>query len=219
MSFKLIDTANWKRYDTFRHFYDDVSCSISMCDDIDVSELYKLCKATGKSFYVSMLYAAASVINAHDEFKMKAVDSPEYQYPMPAVYDSVDIVHNIFHEDDETYTSAFTKYVNDFDEFYENCLDDVERAKRAHVSIPCGDNVFEASCVPWRHFTSVGVQTDACALLPLVCWGRLRENDGRIYVPLSIQVNHASADGFHIARFINETEQLCKELGRQRIIL
>ncbi len=220
MSCKLIDTANWKRYDTFRRFYDDVSCSISICDDIDVSELYELCKKTAKSFYISMLYVTATVINAHDEFKMKAVDSPMYQYPMPAVYDSVDVVHNIFHDSDETYTSAFTLYKSDYNEFYENCTDDINRAKRTRIqSVPCGDNVFEASCVPWRHFTSIGAQNDVCSLLPLVCWGKLTEKNGRFYVPLSIQISHAAADGFHIARFINETEQLCSELSGRNVML
>lgn len=41
MGYRLIDTHSWSRYETFRHFYDEVPCAVSMCDDIDVTELYK----------------------------------------------------------------------------------------------------------------------------------------------------------------------------------
>ena len=101
MEYRLIDTHSWSRYETFRHFYDEVPCAVSMCDDIDVTELYKSCRKSGVSFYISVLYAVAAVINAHDEFKMKAVDSPEFEFPMPAVYHRVDIAHYIFLESSE----------------------------------------------------------------------------------------------------------------------
>ena len=47
MGYRLIDTHSWSRYETFRHFYDEVPCAVSMCDDIDVTELYKACKKSG----------------------------------------------------------------------------------------------------------------------------------------------------------------------------
>ncbi len=213
MEYRMIDTAKWGRYESFRHFYDEVPCSVFMCDDIDVTELYDCCKKNSRSFYLTVLYAVATVINRHDEFKMKAVDSPEYPYPMPAMYDSVNISHNIFDEENESYIPVFTLYKADYDEFCRNCHDDIERAKRAKVKyVPCGENVFEASCVPWRHFTSVGVESEMYSLLPMVCWGKFRELGGGRMLPLSIQVNHASADGFHLARFLNETEELCHQL-------
>ncbi|MGN1409210.1 MAG: CatA-like O-acetyltransferase, partial [Eubacteriales bacterium] len=187
---------------------------ISLCDEIDVTALYDSCKISGHSFYISVLYAVARVVNSHDEFKMTAVDSPKSEFPMPAVYDRVDVTHNIFREESESYSSVFTVYKSDFGEFYSNCLDDIERVKRLNISaVPCGENAFEASCVPWRHFTSVGVSCDSYPLLPIVSWGRFRENAQKKLMPLSIQINHASADGFHLARFLNETEEICSDLA------
>ena len=55
MEYRLIDTHSWSRYETFRHFYDEVPCAVSMCDDIDVTELYKACKKSG----VFVLYQCA----------------------------------------------------------------------------------------------------------------------------------------------------------------
>ena len=212
--YRLIETSEWARYPHFRHFYDEISCAISLCDEIDVTALYDSCKISGRSFYISVLYAVSRVVNSHDEFRMTAVDSPKSEFPMPAVYDRVDVTHNIFREESESYSSVFTVYKSDFSEFYSNCGDDIERVKRLNISaVPCGDNAFEASCVPWRHFSSVGVSCDSYPLLPIVSWGRFRENAQKKLMPLSIQINHASADGFHLARFLNETEETCSALA------
>lgn len=212
--YRLIETSGWARYAHFRHFYDEISCAISLCDEIDVTALYDSCKISNHSFYISVLYAVSRVVNSHDEFKMTAVDSPKYEFPMPAVYDRVDVTHNIFLGDSESYSSAFTVYKSDFGEFCSNCEDDIERVKRLNIpSVPCGENAFEASCVPWRHFTSVGVNCDSYPLLPIVSWGRFSENAAKKLMPLSIQINHASADGFHLARFLNETEKICADLA------
>ena len=212
--YKLINTEKWPRYEHFRKFYDEVSCAASLCDDIDVTELKNSCHDCGRSFYISMLYAVTAVVNAHDEFRLTAVDSPEYPALMPAVWDRVDPVHNVFHEDSETYTTIVTPWNEDYSTFCEYAEEDIARGRKLTIAaIPTGDNVFEVSCVPWRHFTSVGVGCDTYPLSPVVVWGRIIERDGRIMLPLSIQINHAAADGFHLARFINEVEEKARVLS------
>ena len=81
------------------------------------------------------------------------------------------------------------------------------------MSVPTPPNVFETSAVPWRHFTSVGAETGDPSLAPMIVWGRYRETGGRVCLPLSITVSHAAADGFHLARFLNETEERCAALA------
>ena len=123
------------------------------------------------------------------------------------------------HKDSETYTTLFTPWkrdyeCRDFGTFADNCAADMARAKRLRVmSIPCPENTFEASCVPWRHFTSVGVTCEAYPLTPIIAWGGFTEQNGRTKMPLSIQIHHAAADGFHLARFLNETEAAALELA------
>lgn len=210
----LINTEKWQRYEHFRHFMEDSPCNVWLTDDIDVTSLYQACHRSGRSFYIAMLYAVSRVINSRDEFKLRAVDSPMYEHLMPAVWDRVDPVHNVFHEDSETYTSTFTVYDPDFEIFYSHCDEDIERARRLRImSVPAAENTFEASCVPWRHFTSVGAAAESIPLSPIVAWGKYAEREGRLMMPLSIQISHASADGFHLARFLNETEQLAATLA------
>lgn len=213
--YRMIDVKKWSRYDAFRRFYDEVSCSVSMCDDIDITALKSACERSGRSFYISVLYCVAHVVNSHDEFRLTAVDLPEYPAPMPAVWDRLDPVHNVFHADDESYSSIFTLWNSDYEKFYAYADDDIARIKRSKLrSVPSGGNIFEASCVPWRHFTSVEAVCEDYPLTPVIVWGKYAERGDRVLMPLSIQISHAACDGFHLARFINEVEKNTANVAR-----
>lgn len=214
--YRLIDMEHWSRAEHFRHFFDEAPCTVSLCDDVDVTELREACRESGQSFYISILYAVSRTVNAHDEFRMMAVDSPAFEHLMPAVWEASDPVHNVFHEDRESFTTLCTRWNPDFAVFSAHAKDDLARAARAdYRSVPCGENTFETSCVPWRHFTSVGVQSEAVGLAPIIVWGGWKEMHGRTYMPLSVQIHHAAADGFHLARFLNETEETLAHLAKE----
>lgn len=214
--FTMLDCAKWKRYAHFRHFYDDVPCAVSLTDDIDVTDIRRAASSVGRSFYITVLYAVSRVVNSHEEFRLRAVDKPEFEYPMPAVWDRVDPVHNIFHADSETYSTAYTVYDPDYDKFYFLCSEDIARVKSLDgLGVPSPSNTFEASCIPWRHFTSVGASSEFYSLTPTVVWGGFRYEGNKTFMPLSITVSHASCDGFHLARFLCETESELKNLAGQ----
>ncbi|MBQ7599846.1 MAG: hypothetical protein IJU57_04130 [Clostridia bacterium] len=213
--YRMMDTDSWLRYARFVHFTEDAPCAIWLTDDIDVTELVRKTKNRGIPFYPAMLYCVSKVINAHEEFKMTAIDSPLFPKPMPAVWNTVHPAHNVFRQDSETFVNIFTLFTPDPAEFIRNCSQDIEKAvTSAFGDVPGPSNTFEASCVPWRSFTSVGSVQEAYPLSPIVVWGRHREiSDGRILMPLSVEINHACADGYHLARFISETEEAGLELS------
>ena len=214
---RMIDMKTWPRAEHYLRFTEEAPCAASLADEIDVTELYCSCRASGSSFYLSVLWLVSAAVNAHEEFRMTAVDSPDVPRPMPGVWDVVHPAHNVFHEDTETYTSTFTLFSPDPDEFAARAAEDIERAKRLKTaSVPTPPNVFEASCVPWRHFTWAGASSDGVSLAPLIVWGRIRESRGRVSMPVSISVSHAAADGFHLARFLNETEAAGKVLAGKK---
>lgn len=218
MKTKRLTPESYPRWEHFRHFWDECPCAISLCDSIDVTELRKACHDSGTSFYTAVLWCVSKTVNSHEEFRMTTVETAEDPYPVPAVYDVVHPAHNVFHEDSETYTTLFTRWHPDFRIFAGYCEEDMRKASRLQVmSIPCPANTFEASCVPWRHFTSVGVSCEAIPLSPIAAWGGFREENGRTMMPLSVQIHHAAADGYHLARFLNETEEEARKLAEQII--
>ncbi|EPW8855484.1 CatA-like O-acetyltransferase, partial [Enterobacter kobei] len=41
------------------------------------------------------------------------------------------------------------------------------------------------------------------------------EQEGRVLLPLAVQVHHSVCDGFHVARFFNELQEVCDALPQQ----
>jgi len=74
-------------------------------------------------------------------------------------------------------------------------------------------NLFEISTIPWSGFSRFELQIEGAAehLAPIVTFGRYSEDSGRTMMPVSIQVSHAVADGFHAARLIREFEELVSD--------
>lgn len=214
---RTIDMTTWPRAAHYRHF-SDYPCAVSLADDVDATALRRACRSADVSVTGAILWIVSCVINRHEEFRLTETDAPEYPEPIPAVWDVAHPVYNIFHEKTETYTSLFTLWSPDFREFSERMREDCARAASLSVmSIPTPPNVFETSAVPWRHFTAVGAGTGIPSLSPMIVWGGFREDRGRTLLPLSVTISHAAADGFHLARFLNECEEgfaaLAERLG------
>ena len=51
-------------------------------------------------------------------------------------------------------------------------------------------------------------------LAPVITWGKYeKDNSGRILMPLSLNIHHAVADGFHLSRFFIEVQELINSLS------
>ena len=71
-------------------------------------------------------------------------------------------------------------------------------------------NFFDVSCLPWvryRHF-DVHVFDQGRFLAPVITWGRFEPEGSKLVLPLTMNIHHAVADGFHLSRFFNEVQQL-----------
>ena len=114
---RMLDMKTWPRAEHYLRFTEEAPCAVNLTDEIDVTDLRLACRASGSSFYLAVLWLVSAAVNAHEEFRLTAVDSPDVPRPMPGVWDVVHPAHNVFHEDTETYTSTFTLFSPDPDEF------------------------------------------------------------------------------------------------------
>lgn len=72
------------------------------------------------------------------------------------------------------------------------------------------ENVFPVSMIPWTSFEgfNLNLQKGYDYLLPVFTMGKFYEENGRRFLPLSVQVHHAVCDGFHLCRFLMELQEL-----------
>ena len=75
-------------------------------------------------------------------------------------------------------------------------------------------NFFDVSCLPWIRYThfDVHVFDEGKFLAPVVTWGKYEPKDGKLIMPLTMNIHHAVADGFHLSRFFNEVQELMDSL-------
>ena len=222
MNYRVIDKETYYRKGVFRHFTEDCKCSTSMTARIDVTELVKYSKENGTKFYVNFLYILSKVLNSRDDYRMGYL----WQTEELICYDVINPAQYIFHEDTETCTPVYTSYDPEYETFYKNASDDIEKAKQTReygLDTEKHPNWFDASYISWLSYDSLNIELPDGFLyfLPIINWGKYREENGRLLMPISVRMNHAVADGYLVANVFRLLEKemaaFCngKEKGEQ----
>lgn len=205
--FKPIDVSTWSRKEYFDYYLKDVPCMYSMTVNVDITQLIKTLKQEALTLYPTMIYLLSSIVNLHEEFRT-AIDHKQ----SVGIFDWLDPFYTIFQKEGSTFTNIWTEYTPSFADFYQRYLEDVKtyaEVKKfiAKPSVP--ENVLNISSIPWVSFTSFHLHLPKVTdyLLPIFTTGKYFEQNGRIWLPLAIQVHHAVCDGFHTARLIQELQE------------
>lgn len=200
MNYKVINRDTYYRKGAYRRFTEDCKCSVSMTARVDVTELVDYSKKTNTKFYINFLFLLSKVLNSRDDYKM------DYWYKTDELvcYDVIHPTHYVFHEDTETCTPVYSEYCEDYETFYQNIMKDIEKAKETRefgLDDKNHPNWFDASYISWLSYDSLHMELPDGYLYfpPIVNWGRYREENGKLMMPVTVRLNHAIADGFLIA--------------------
>lgn len=134
-------------------------------------------------------------------------------------YDAINPTQYVFHDDTETCTPVYTTYNENYKIFYHNAKEDVEQAKQTKeygLDIENHPNWFDASFIPWLSYDSLNIELPDGYLFfaPIINWGKYREENGRLAMPVSVRLNHAIADGYLVANVFRILQQEIKEFCR-----
>ena len=205
-TYHIVDRSTWSRGALFQYYLDSMRVVMSLTVDMDVTPLVRYVKGRGLKFYPAMIWAVSRVINAHDEFKYGWDASGNL-----IRWDFVSPSYAHFHREDENFTKLVTEYAGELSVFHARFLRDRERYRELRGVVEHQPpNFFDVSCLPWvryRHF-DVHVFDEGTFLAPVVTWGRYEEEQGRLLMPLTMNIHHAVADGFHLSRFFREVQEL-----------
>jgi len=203
-----IDVTAWNRRETFEHYRHRVPCTYAITVEIDVTTFAAALRRSSRKTYVAQIWAIATVVNRHREFRMAETDAGE-----PAVWPAVHPAFTVFNAERETFAAVWAPYDADFARFHDAAADVLAAGASATTMFPQGElptDVFDISSLPWTSFTGFTLNIDGGSnhLLPIFTLGRYVERDGRTMLPLAVQIHHAAADGFHTARLVRELEEL-----------
>lgn len=212
MNYRVIDKEKYYRKGVYEHFTKDCKCSTSMTARIDVTALKEYSDKMHTKFYINFLYLLSKVLNSRDDYKMGYF----WETDELVCYDQIHPTQYIFHEDTETCTPVYTTYYEDYSEFYKNCENDMKKAKETReygLDMANHPNWFDASYISWLSYDSLNIELPDGYLFfaPIVNWGRYREENGRLLMPVSVRLNHAIADGYLVAKVFRLLEEEIEE--------
>jgi len=203
---KLVDIENWNRKTIYEYFKDFPDPFFNLTANLDVTELYRFCKAKNLSFSLANLFYSLETVNEIREFRMRLKDGELVEFEK--IHATMTIAQS-----DETFSFCYFEMqenVHDFNEAGKAAVEKYTNLKTFDVERDRVDLLY-CSVIPWVSFTSFkhASRLNNKFTIPRMVWGKMFEEAGRKKMPHSVEVNHAIADGFHVGKyFVSLQEKL-----------
>ncbi|EKQ51651.1 MULTISPECIES: chloramphenicol acetyltransferase CAT [unclassified Clostridium] len=207
MGFNIINMSTWERKDCFNHFFNNAKCTYSITVNIEITNLYNYIKANKLRFYPTFTWIVSRAINNYQEFKMGFDAEGRLGF-----FDEIGPSYSVLNEKTKNMSDLYTPFKNVFLSFYNDMVKSLNSYKKdTSFTTQFQNNFFIASCLPWFNYTSFNVNNegDRPFLFPMVTWGKFFEESSKIIIPLTIQVHHAVADGYHCSLFFSDIKGIC----------
>jgi chloramphenicol O-acetyltransferase type A len=202
---KFIDMENWNRKKHYNHFKELNYPHFSICGNVDITKFYRYIKENEVPFFISFLYVATKSANNIKEFRFRIREDKVIEH------ETVNPSFTLMTES-EVFSFCKVKFIDGFNDFKINTLMEMEKIKKTVVmeDEPGCDNVLYITSIPWISFTSITqpIHMNPVDSIPRIAWGKYFEENGKIKMPLSIQLHHALADGMHVGQYFNTIQEI-----------
>ncbi|MBJ2175836.1 hypothetical protein JBL43_16400 [Aureibaculum sp. A20] len=207
---KIIDIENWDRKSQYNFFknYEDPFFNITAT--LDITNLYRFCKAQNLSFFIAGLYVANKAMNQIPEFKLR-LDNGKV-----LAFDEIAISSTVLNDDD-TFSFCHFKSFSSIKEFVENGLKGIENLKNGNVDIAEVNriDVIHSTTIPWVSITGFKHARNGNEKeigIPKIVFGKYYNQDNRKIMPFSVEVHHALMDGIHVGLLYEKMQQIIDNL-------
>ena len=200
-----IDINTWIRKDHFNFFNTFEEPFFGVTVDVDCTLTYREAKEKGISFFLLYLHKSLVSANRVEPFSYRIIDGEVWKY------DNINASATI-NRPNGTFGFGYIDFFEDFDDFKAEALQEIEKVQNSSGLIPSssGENVIHYSALPWLNFKSMSharsfSYKDSC---PKISFGKVRDENNQKMMTISIHVNHALIDGFHVAQFVDVYQEL-----------
>ncbi|AZR74387.1 chloramphenicol acetyltransferase [Anoxybacter fermentans] len=202
---KYIDLDNWPRKRHFNFFKQMDYPHFSLCANVDLTKIYPFIKENNLSFFKTILYIAVRTANNIKEFRYRIRGEKIIEH---------EIIHPAFTvlREDEVFSFCRADYKEDFIEFCKEVAKKMDMVKKnlCLEDEPGKDNHLIITSIPWISFTSLShpINLDPTDSIPRIAWGKYFKENGKLKIPLSVQVHHALMDGLHVGKYFSAFQNL-----------
>lgn len=207
-----VDLSRWARKEHFEVFQSFAQSTINQTVLVDITVLLKHIKEVGWKFYPTIIFLISKIVNRHAEFRMSMKNNEL------VIWNDIHPSYTIFHNETETFSSLWSHYDGNIHHFQDVYSEDIARYGNNLAYWPkeeSRENIFFVSAIPWVSFTSfnINVANMQNFFAPMFTIGKYYTQDGKVVLPVAVQVHHSVCDGFHVARMINELQELINDIG------
>ncbi len=202
--FKEVEVEKWNRKTTYEFFkdYDDPFFNITA--NLDVTELYHFCKENNLSFSLANLFYSLQTANEIYEFRIRLKDEKLVEY------EKIHATQTILN-DDETFSFCYFELketIAEFDEDGKLAVEKYKQLKTFDVEATRIDLIYY-SVIPWVSFTSFkhAIRFDKRQTVPRIVFGKMFQENRKLKIPHSVEVNHAIMDGLHVGKYFTRLQE------------
>jgi chloramphenicol O-acetyltransferase type A len=204
--YKKININSWKRKNQYSFFkkYDNPYFNIGT--ELEISEFYSFTKQNSISFFIASLFASTKALNLVKELKYRIRGEDVI------LHDNVHPGSTIIKKD-ETFDFCYFKYSNSFNLFNKNAKKSLNEFRLKENQFDPQDNrddLIHYSILPWITFTSISHARNwnTNSSVPVITMGKYTKKDGKLMMPISIEVHHSLVDGLHISKYFNHFQEI-----------
>ncbi|MCI2057150.1 MAG: CatA-like O-acetyltransferase [Oscillibacter sp.] len=209
--FTQIDLQTWPQAQEFYYYTQMASTSYTVNVLLDVTNTRKALKAAGYKFFPAYLWLMTRAISQQEQFRVGVQDGTL------GVWGHLTPAYPQFHSDDHTTSLLYTEFEVNFSAFHAAYLADTKQYGASHgilsaKGVPPASS-YIISCIPWFSFESFSLHNHGIKdyYFPSFEAGAFREENGRIWMPLSVTVHHATVDGWHLKTLFEDVQSALNE--------
>lgn len=206
--YEFIDMQKLDRADYFYYFM-SVGTTIEFTAKVDVTEVLKKCHKKALNFQAVILYRLYKVINKIENFKYDILNDKLIKW------DKIVPTFSSMNKESKLFFTLYADMQDECDCYNAHYKKVVEEYANSTTIVPQGklpENVFNVSCIPWLHFEHFSSNSKSMEnkIVKMITLGKYEQENNRYILPITIQISHAIADGYHVALFF---ERLQEELN------
>ena len=203
--YKEIDIEKFERADYFQYFT-SVGNVIEFTVKIDVTKAIQKCKDEDISFQSYLLFQIYNTINTFENFKYDFLDSSLVQWK------EIVPTFSAFNQNSKKFFTLYADMKEDYITFDKQYKSIVREYEESDTIVPQGNlppNIFNVSSIPWMHFEHFSSNSKAQEnqIIKMLTLGKFEKLDEIFKMPITFQVSHAIADGYHVSMFFSELQK------------
>lgn len=205
---EIIDLERWERREAFALFSQSGWPFYAVTIPVDVTAVKEKSKERGLSFYHTMVWLCTKAVNDTPEFRLRV------RGPGVVRLERTDPSFTVLKPDSQCFQIVTMPWEEDLAAF---CAHAAERTARQEGFLDQSgesDALIYFSCTPWFDFTALTNERslDRDDTIPRLAWGKYYEEGGRLWVHLSVDVNHRTIDALHIGQLKVALDRAIAEL-------